>query len=186
MKLKFKLLTQDSVMPMKAHPTDAGYDLTATSRVYDKHGALVYGTGIAAEIPEGCVGLIFPRSSIAKYDLALSNSVGVVDAGYRGEIMVKFKPTLVWVDKGRHGADENDYEGSDQTDPDTQQVTFHGRDVHYPDVQEGCEPFPGRVYEVGDRIAQLVIVQLAPTVAVQAEELSDTDRGDGGYGSTGK
>ncbi len=56
---------------------DAGMDLTATSRHFDAEGNVVYGTGLAFEIPEGHVGLIFPRSSNAKKDLILTNSVGV-------------------------------------------------------------------------------------------------------------
>lgn len=94
MKIKFKKLHPDAKMPQKAHPTDAGFDLTATSKTKDEYGKIVYGTGIAIEIPEGYVGLVFPRSSIAKYGVALSNCVGVIDSCYRGEIMAKFTPLL--------------------------------------------------------------------------------------------
>jgi deoxycytidine triphosphate deaminase len=81
-------------MPTKAHQSDAGADLTATSKHWDEEKQCwIYGTGIAAEIPEGYVGLVFPRSSIRKYGLALANSIGVIDSGYRGEIMCSFKPT---------------------------------------------------------------------------------------------
>ena len=92
MKVRIKKLYNDSILPTKAHDTDAGYDLYAHSMNYDNDGNIVYGCGIAFEIPEGYVGLVFPRSSNAQKDLLLSNSVGVVDSGFRGEISFKFKP----------------------------------------------------------------------------------------------
>ena len=75
MKIRFKKLNENAVMPTKAHASDAGFDLTATSRMYDNNNCYVYGCGLAVEIPEGYVGLVFPRSSIANKDLLLSNSV---------------------------------------------------------------------------------------------------------------
>lgn len=129
-------------MPTKAHATDAGFDLTATSREIDTVGNFVYGTGIAVEIPEGYVGLVFPRSSIAKKTLILTNSVGVIDSGYRGEIMAKFSDNKLSA--------------------------------------------RGEVYEVGERIAQLIILPYPQIEFEEVAELSDSDRGVGGYGSTGK
>lgn len=135
--IKIKKLHKDAVIPTKAHTTDAGCDLYATSCHYD-NGLIIYGTGIAVEIPAGYVGLVFPRSSIANTHLTLSNSVGVIDSGYRGEVMAKFR-------KG----------GT-------------------------------RGYNVGDRIAQLIILPYPEVVFEEAEELSESDRGTGGYGSSGK
>ena len=80
MEIKIKKLTENAVIPHKAHPTDAGFDLTATSCTMDEFGSMVYGTGIAVEIPEGYVGLVFPRSSICKKDMMLTNCVGVIDS----------------------------------------------------------------------------------------------------------
>lgn len=91
MKVRIKKLYNDSILPTKAHDTDAGYDLYAHSISYDDDGNVVYGCGIAFEIPKGYVGLVFPRSSNAEKDLLLSNSVGVVDSGFRGEVSFKFK-----------------------------------------------------------------------------------------------
>ena len=88
--IKIKKLHKDAVIPTKVHTSDAGCDLYATSCHYD-NGLIIYGTGIAVEIPTGYVGLVFPRSSIANTHLTLSNSVGVIDSGYRGEIMAKFR-----------------------------------------------------------------------------------------------
>lgn len=103
MKIKFVKTHENAVAPTKAHATDAGFDLTATSRTFDEHGAVVYGTGIAVEIPAGYVGLVFPRSSVSKFDLSMANAVGVIDAGYRGEITVKFKPGIRWDGKPASG-----------------------------------------------------------------------------------
>lgn len=90
--IKIKKLSENAIIPTYAKPGDAGMDLYATSVHPDEHNInYVYGTGIAIEIPEGYVGLVFPRSSIRNTSLILSNSVGVIDSGYRGEIMVTFK-----------------------------------------------------------------------------------------------
>lgn len=147
MQIKFKKLHPKAVAPTKAHDTDAGFDLTATSCQFDDNGAFAYGTGIAVEIPYGHVGLVFPRSSVVRTDLALSNAVGVIDSGYRGEIMLKFK-----------------YAESFRFDHDR---TF-------------------QTYQVGDRIGQLIIIPIPDIQFTQAEQLSDSDRGTGGYGSSGK
>ena len=148
--VKIKLLNERAVVPSYAHNTDAGLDLVATSRIYDKDGNITYGTGVAVEIPEGYVGLVFPRSSISKKDLALSNSVGVIDSGYRGEIFVKFKPTLAVFE-------------------DSVSLT----------------PAP-RHYEIGERVAQLIILPYPHIDFSVVDDLSSSERGAGGYGSTGK
>ncbi len=92
MEVKIKRLVEDAVIPVYAHATDAGLDLVATSYEYkDDIRCHVYGTGLAFEIPEGYVGLLFPRSSNRKTDAYLTNHVGVIDSGYRGEVMFSFK-----------------------------------------------------------------------------------------------
>ena len=93
--VKFKKLSDKAISPMRAHATDAGYDLTA-SRITTEVGEdakmiIVYHTDIAIEIPEGHMGLLFPRSSIFKKQLTLTNCVGIIDSGYRGAVMAKFK-----------------------------------------------------------------------------------------------
>lgn len=109
MKLKIKLLVPEAVIPQYAKPGDAAMDLVATSFhvekttivdanedgenevVYeDSFRFYEYGTGLSLEIPEGYVGLIFPRSSVSTKGLSLANSVGVIDSGYRGEIKLRF------------------------------------------------------------------------------------------------
>ena len=162
MKVKVKKLNPAAVIPTKAHPTDAGLDLVATSCDIDEDGNIVYGTGLAFEIPEGYVGHIYPRSSICKQDLALSNAVGVIDSHYRGEVMAKFKPTLA----------VNRFVHSDKDD-DTYMIVRSLRR-------------PNSAYNIGERIAQLIIMPIPAVEMVEADELSETDRGEGGYGSTGR
>ena len=96
MDIKIKKLNENAVIPKYAKSGDAGMDLTAISREYDEFGNVSYGTGLVFEIPDGYVGLLFPRSSNCKQDLVLSNSVGVIDSGYRGEVFFKFKPGLTF------------------------------------------------------------------------------------------
>jgi dUTPase len=90
MKVNIKKLHPDAVIPSYAHATDCGMDLTAVSKTFDEYGNVVYGFGLAFEIPEGYAGFIFPRSSNHKSELLLTNSVGVIDAGFRGEVTAKF------------------------------------------------------------------------------------------------
>ena len=78
-KVKIKKLNEDAVIPSYSKDGDAGMDLVATSKSFDTDGNAVYGTGLAFEIPKGFLGLVFPRSSNAKKQLLLSNSVGVID-----------------------------------------------------------------------------------------------------------
>lgn len=89
MKVKIKKLHPDAVIPRYAKDGDAGMDLTAVD-VSASSGHITYHTGLAVEIPRWHVGLLFPRSSVYKTGQSLSNCVGVIDSGYRGEIMMKF------------------------------------------------------------------------------------------------
>jgi dUTP pyrophosphatase len=157
-RVRVKLLSPSAVMPTKAHATDAGFDLTAISREYDEHGNVVYHFGLAFEIPDGYVGLIFPRSSVCRKDLLLSNAVGVIDSGYRGEVTAKFKLAMR-------------AKGDLCTVPDTAIVDHWGT---------------SNVYGKGERIAQLIIIPLPRITLVESADLSDSERGEGGYGSTGR
>lgn len=163
MNIKIKRLHPDAVVPSYAKPGDAGMDLTAVSKVYDKDGNVSYGTGLAFEIPEGYVGLLFPRSSNSKKDLLLSNSIGVLDSGYRGEVSFKFKPAAF-------------FGGNLETvgvDSDTYEETF----LPPTDLVE---------YAIGERIGQIIILPYPQVTFQEVEELSTTERGEGGFGSTGK
>ena len=143
MKVKIKKLNELAVIPSYAKDGDAGMDLVATSIISETDTQITYGIGLALEIPKGFVGLIFPRSSVRKTRLMLSNCVGVIDSGYRGELQATFNKV------NQNSIAENDY-------------------------------------NVGDRIAQIMIIAHPPIEFEEADELSDTERGDGGFGSTGK
>lgn len=113
MKIKFNKLNEAAVLPSYAKAGDAGLDITATSdgvMVASERGTpswyyVEYKTGLAVEIPEGYVGLLFPRSSISKSSLSLANSVGVVDSGYRGEICFRFKMDAGVVNEAKYRMD---------------------------------------------------------------------------------
>lgn len=176
MKVKIKKLHPDAVIPSYAHATDCGMDLTATSRTFDEYGNVVYGFGLAFEIPEGYVGFIFPRSSNYKSGLLLTNCVGIVDSGYRGEVMAKFASRFVMA-RPRKFADKL-------------KILFEtkksfGKTTYYDIISSVC--WDNKInYKIGDRVAQMVILPYPKVEFVEVDELSNSDRGDGGYGSTGR
>jgi dUTP pyrophosphatase len=92
LKVKIKKLKKEAVIPKYAFSDDAGMDLVAVTKK-ESEKDVEYGTGLAFQIPKNYVCLIFPRSSVSNKDLILSNCVGVLDAGYRGELRIKFKKT---------------------------------------------------------------------------------------------
>lgn len=157
MQVKIKKLNPEAVFPKYGKPGDGAMDLTATSYEF-KNGRHVYGTGLAFEIPSGYVGLVFPRSSICKYDLRLTNAVGVIDSGYRGEVKAVFENDMMY----KHEI--------------LQYVSLCGT------VQE--TQCVHKTYQVGERIAQILIIPYPEIEFVESEELSETERGEGGFGST--
>jgi len=157
MKVKFKKLHEDAVLPKKANPGDAGMDIVCVSDGVainsgeDKNQwyYIEYQTGLAVEIPENHVGLLFPRSSISKSALLLSNSVGIIDSSFRGPVCLRFK------------IDANI-------------------------ANQAVGEWQPAIYKKGDRIGQLMILPY-PTIEPEfADELSETERGSGGFGSSGK
>lgn len=139
MKIKFKKLIPEAEKPMQIYDGDAGFDFRATSVKKIGWFKYQYGTGIALEIPKGYEGEVRSRSSVHKTGMILSNGVGTIDAGYRGEIMAVFWKI----------------------------------------------PFVGRTYQVGDRIFQLIIKSVPKVEYIESENLSMSQRGTGGYGSSG-
>ena len=93
MDIKIKRSKDLKTIPGYAKQGDAGIDLTAVKILNHSITQITYGTGLSIEIPEGYVGLVYPRSSIRNKSLLLSNSVGVIDSGYRGEIQATFIKT---------------------------------------------------------------------------------------------
>jgi len=145
MKVRFKKLSEKATTPSYAKPGDAGLDITAITYLTDpKNDTINYHTGLAIEIPEGYVGLLFPRSSVYKTELSLTNCVGVIDSGYRGEIVFKYRMP---------------------------------KNTFFASVKR---------FEEGDRVGQLIILPYPKIDLEEATELSDTERGKSGFGSSGK
>jgi dUTP pyrophosphatase len=140
MEIKIKKLTENAKIPAYAKQGDAAMDVYATSEtIVDTpgYGYIEYGTGLTFEIPEGYYMDIRPRSSVSNTGLILSNSAGILDSGYRGELKLRFK----W-------------------------------------VKESAK------YNVGDRIGQIMIKPYPVIEWVEVQELNNTERGEGGFGST--
>ena len=98
MTVKVKKLSENAVLPQKAHKSDAGFDLTVSRITTELNEVgeliIVYHTDLCMEIPEGYFGALFSRSSVSRKPLSQTNAVGVVDSGYRGEIVAKFRSTV--------------------------------------------------------------------------------------------
>jgi len=157
MKVKIKKLTENAIIPKYAKEGDAGLDLTAVS--INKNGTypdgyIEYGTGLAIEIPEGYFGMIIPRSSVTKKALTLKNNCGIIDSGYRGELMIRFMNP-------------------------TSSITEYNSGTQGTIAKEN-------IYEVGERVAQLILIPIPYVDLVEVEELSETERAEGGFGSTNK
>ena len=138
--VKIRKVHPDAVVPFRAHATDAGMDVTAISMEMTED-YIEYDTGLQFQLPAGYVMLIFPRSSNSKKDLLLCNSVGVLDAGYTGNLKFRFKLTT--------------------------------------------EGYTEKIYNPGDKIGQIVILPYPEINFIETENFDETDRGSGGFGSTG-
>lgn len=145
MKIKIKKLHENAIIPKYAKQGDAGMDLYVANWKFnvdsltDENTGVIIDSGIAIEIPDGFVGLVFPRSSIKSTGHRLSNAVGVIDSGYRGSIQAYF------------------------------------------DIIDSSLMY----YEVGDRFAQLIILPYPQIEFEEVKELSESERNDKGFGSTG-
>ena len=183
-KVLFKKLCKDAVIPTKAHEGDACYDLTAVSCVYDHNlDAYVYGTGLAIETNVTTGMFIHPRSSVRKTDAFLTNAVGIVDPKeYRGEIMLTYKNRDSLKMRIFHTA--------------LAQLAvlpwYKRMFTNFKSILDSVEKeYHDKIYElapfkVGDRIGQFWIAEMSPLSIETVKKLSSTSRGTGGHGSTGK
>ena len=154
--LNFKKLDEHAVIPTYITEHSAGMDLTAIDVEYDEEtDTYCYHTGLAVEIPVGCVGLLFPKSGIYKKTLSLKNCVGVVDSDYRGEIMLRFK------------GDGEHYD-----------ILQRNRSI-FSFLFKNLKPRP---YDVSDKVAQMIVVKLPDVYIHEVENLSETERGVKGFG----
>jgi len=157
MKAKIKKLVPEAHIPQYMKPGDVGMDLVAISKVFDEAGNVVYGTGIAIEVPEGFVGLIFPRSNNYKKDLLLASSIGIVNPNDKDEIILRFKPAGYFASIPNDLSDGNISETYDF-------ICFGKEDVDDVDTTA--------LYNVGDRIGQLVILPRPVTEWVEVVEFT--------------
>ncbi len=140
MQLKIKKLTEDAIIPKYATNDDAGMDLFAIENVeLEPMQRVQVGTGIAMEIPEGHVGLIWDKSGLS-HKFGIKTLGGVVDSGYRGEIKIGV-------------------------------------------INLGKEKY---IFEKGHKVAQMIIQKKETPEIIEATELNNSERGEGGFGSTGK
>lgn len=170
----------DVELPGYAHEGDMGMDIKAISLEYDRNLDLyIYHTGLVFEIPKGYGMFVCPRSSNSKTECYMPNSVGVIDSGYRGELTVRYKLrdgifSAYGVEIVQYVIDNKDVWVSTALD----------KYEHENFIELNKAP-----YKIGDRIAQIVIlpyphINFSPVEDIH--ELTTTDRGTGGYGSTGK
>lgn len=144
--MKIEMVCEKGCKPVRKHPADAGADLKANAPngrgrvwVIPPTGECMIPTGVRVSIPEGCVGLLAARSSLCSRGLLMANGVGIIDAGFTGEIKVPL------------------YNAGNT---------------------------PSNVL-AGERIAQLVILPCELPTFRRVDELEETERGEGGFGSTG-
>ena len=137
--VKIRKVHPDAVIPFRAHTTDAGMDVTAISMEMTED-YVEYDTGLQFQLPEGYAMLIFPRSSNSKKDLLLCNSVGILDAGYTGNLKLRFKLTT--------------------------------------------EGYTEKIYNPGDKVGQIMIIPYPEINFIETEMFNETERGNGGFGST--
>lgn len=164
--VKIKVMHEDAVIPRYAREMDAGFDFVATEDVVIAPGeSAKVPTGLAFGLPEGYELQVRPRSGIsAKTKLRLSNAPGTVDAGYRGEV-------FILVDNIRHPSGQK---GNVCLDASEKEATIDREvDRH------------SYVIRKGDRIAQGVIAQVPQALFELVDELDETERGTGGFGSSG-
>ncbi len=143
LKIRFKKKDEQSKLPIKGSLNAACYDVYAHSIKVERPDKIIVGLGFSTEIPPGFKGILVPRSSIAKTNWFLANSMGIIDADYRGEWMMVLKTV-------------------------------------------GSVIYDALPFGVGERCAQIYFERVNDVEIEETIELSDTERGSGGFGSTGK
>ena len=185
--VKIKLIHENAKAPFRAHDTDGGWDITA-ARIERVENTVTVYTGMCVQVPTGYKLTIVPRSNITKHNWEISNSPALIDSAYRGEIILKFKtyvapiqvmeleddpnkePEMITVPQPVVNGTVDAVNIQREIQPQRQKLTYQ------------YEPFP---YKEGDRVAQCYLEEVIPMVFKTVDELDDTDRGDGGFGSTG-
>lgn len=175
MQIGFKLVHPDAKLPTYAHPGDAGMDVYAVEDVtLHPNTPTLVKTGLVADIPTGYEIQVRPRSGLAlKEGITVWNSPGTVDAGYRNEIGV----ILLWAAPFRMPPPQIVLDNYGLEHAIWQNQIIPAEDA----------PLPmEKAIHKGDRIAQFVVAPVTRCEPVEVKEVSDTERGMGGFGSTGK
>jgi dUTP pyrophosphatase len=171
LKTELKYTAHETFELKQAHDGDAGMDVVATSMKivgdetpngWRRIDYIEYEIDVSVEPSQDKWIMAVPRSSLTKYNLSLANSVGVIDTQYRGKILFRFKYI---------------------TQPEDLHITFR----NYPTQAEiFVTPNMDKIYKVGDRIGQLIVMEHNPVKTIKVDKLGNTIRGNGGFGSTGK
>ena len=180
--VKFKKLDEKAVVPTYAHDGDVGMDLTAIDVEYDADKDMyVYHTGLAFETDKHYGIFLFLRSSNRKTEAYLCNHVGIADSAiYRGEIMLCFKNRTSlrqYALESRMVEFFNALEDGKSVEEATKESVKGWKNVF-------DNPMLFAPYKIGDKVAQMVILPYPDIKLSERQELSETDRGTGGFGST--
>lgn len=169
MKTKIKLLSEDAVIPSRAHDTDSGYDLRMIALDKIVGDVMFFKTGIAIQPPKGYYYRIYPCSRISKYPLELANSVGVIDETYTGEVMIPIRLT---------------HPGMGQ---DLKNVSFPSGVVKIFDARPSTMSGVAQlILKETPVLCQMILEKRYSADFEVVEELEETERGEGGFGSTSK
>ena len=184
MEIKIKKMSENAVIPKYAIDGDVGMDLTAIDVEYDEEKDMyIYHTGISIESPKHYGVLIFPRSSNRNTDAYICNHVPVIDtAVYRGEIMICFK-NRDSLDQIALKEEMDELLTSLQVYRDPSNAVDEAYKAYYKAKEDPMKYAP---YKVGDRICQMVVIPYPNVLFKETDELSKTERGEKGFGSTGK
>lgn len=192
LEVKIKKLVPEAVIPTYAKDGDMGMDVTATSVEYDKKlDCFVYHTGLAFELPKGYGMLIFPRSSNRKTNSYMSNHVGILDSGYRGELLLcfKYKDSVHSILSSFRSDKFIERIANNLETKDVKRLAMAliktSNDIINDDLQLNDFMANFAPYKVGDRIGQIVIVPYPTVEFEETDTLSESERGAGGHGSTG-
>lgn len=194
--VKFKKLDQNAIVPSYAHKGDVGMDMTAISVEYDAEKDMyIYHTGLSFESDFNVGQFLFVRSSNCKTEAYLCNHVGIADSAiYRGEIQFRFKnidSIHTIAEREASSAYIMSLETSMKLDPTLDvnkriEIALEVYNMAKNDIYSRAKNLEFAPYDVGDRIGQMVFIEYPTVKLIEVEELNDTIRGEGGFGSTGK
>lgn len=162
LKVKVLILDEKAAMPVRAHDTDSGYDLKMIEVSKIKDDVVFFRTGIAVQPPAGYYFEVFPRSSISKLPLELANSIGVIDETYTGEIIIPVRFLNPTIESGEKKYTDGIVNNKVHTIGQAANIVLVNRPVLF----------------------QMILRKRYDAEFEQVDSLTETERGDGGFGST--